>query len=223
MENFTEFAIINTIAEFYQISVDELLGYKSNSSLNSIYLQVKDYMQECDNPFDVTYKISRLAASCGTPSKFEVEEAKKIISGKTSHNLTYGQGDGGVRICGDKSVFVCSFKDLRDYDITTIRKVSKYLNKLNDFNTLKVLFALFSLKIEGSITESYTVEEIANKAKLNVDEVQNAFNNLDVYFDREEYKKTGLEKYSLEHIDQVPLLITLLIPTLDKYNNQIVD
>lgn len=218
-----DITLLPKIAQYYEVSIDELLGHKANSSLNSIYLQIKDYMKECESPIEASYRIARLAAATMTPSEFEVKEAKKIIQGKPSYNLTFGQGDDGVRICGDQSVFVCSFKDLRSYDITTIRKVSKYLSKISNFNTLRVLFALFDLMFNDSIKHSYSIDEIINKCNLSIEEVHKAFNNLDIYFDREEYEKTGIEKYSLEHYDQVPLLITLLVPTLDKYNSQLID
>ena len=218
-----DITLLPKIAQFYEISIDELLGYNPKTSLNSIYIQINEYMQNCDDPITAAYKISRLAAATMTPSEFEIKEAKKILHGKPSYNLTYGQGDGGVRICGDQSVFVCNFENLRSYDITTIRKVSKYLNHISDFNTLRVLFGLFDLMVNNSITKTYTIEEITSKCNLSMDEVHKAFNNLDVYFDKEEYKKNGIEKYSLQHFDQVPLLITFLIPTLDKYDSQLVD
>ena len=53
--------------------------------------------------------------------------------------------------------------------------------------------------------------------------VNKVLNNIDVVFDREEFDKTGVEKYTLAHLDQVPLLITLLVPSIDKYNYNIID
>lgn len=218
-----DITMLPKIAEFYQVSVDELLGYKSNSSLNSIYLDVKDYVKSSSNPFDAIYRIARLAASTISQSEFETKEAQKILSGKYGYNLTYGQGDEGVLICGDQSVFICNFKQLRDYDLTTIRKVSKYLDQMSDIHTLKVLFGLFHLMKKDTLVHSYTLEEIMDTCKLSAEEIHKAFHHLDIYFDEEAYKKTGIEKYSLEHVDQVPLLITLLIPALGKFNNQLVD
>ena len=52
-------------------------------------------------------------------------------------------------------------------------------------------------------------------------QINTALNNIDAIFDKEEFNKTGIERYKLFHLDQVPLLITMLTPSLDKYNFQI--
>lgn len=61
------------------------------------------------------------------------------------------------------------------------------------------------------------------ETKLDDYEVNKVLNSIDVVFDREEYNKSGIEKYTLSHLDQVPLLITMLVPSLDKYNDSIKD
>lgn len=137
--------------------------------------------------------------------------------------MAYGQEKNGLTICSDESVFISSFVDLRDYDITTIRKVANYLNKISDLNTLKVMFGLFNLHIKNKDVNSFSIDEIMEETKLDNTCVNKVLNNIDVVFDREEYDKTGVEKYTLAHLDQVPLLITLLVPSIDKYNYNIKD
>lgn len=61
------------------------------------------------------------------------------------------------------------------------------------------------------------------ETKLDYYNVNKVLNNIDVVFDREGFNKTEIEKYTLSHLDQVPLLITMLIPSLDKYNDNIKD
>ena len=150
-------------------------------------------------------------------------KAERLLVGKRDNSLSYGQDENGVTICSDQSVFIASFDELRDYDITTIRKISNYLSRISDLNTLKVMFALFNLSVNSKEVYSYSISEIVNETKLEETLVNKALNNLDIVFDKEEYNKTGIEKYSLAHLDQVPLLITMLIPVLDKYNFNIKD
>ncbi len=219
--NFPDITMLPSIADYYGISIDELLGYKPITSLNSLYIMIKSFIETSDEKLDDAYKISRLAVA--SMHKQEQKQAERLLNNKRDYSLSFGQYNDGMTIVGDQSVFVTSFKDLRKYDITTMRKVSKYLNKISDLNTIKVLFTLFDLQIHGSENTYYSVEEISDKCKMSCDAVSKALNNLDVLFDRDEFNKTGIEKYMLEHIDQVPLLITLLIPSLESYNGQIVD
>ena len=219
-----DITLLPEIAEFYKVSCDELLGYKPMTSINSIYLQMKSFIdsnEEENSKPDWAYRLARLSAS--TLWKQQQLEVEKLITGKKTINLSYGQGDGGVSICGDNTIFLASFKDFPRYDISTIRKVSKYLNKISDLNTLKVLFGVFNLTLDTSIRKSFTINEIKDYTKLDEDIINKAFNNLDIYFDKENYKNTGEELYSLEHIDQVPILVTMLIPALIHYDNQLMD
>ena len=61
------------------------------------------------------------------------------------------------------------------------------------------------------------------ETKLDDSCVNKVLNNIDVVFNREEFNKTGVENYTLAHLDQVPLLVTLLVPSIDKYNYNIKD
>lgn len=219
--NCPDITMLPKIADYYRVSIDELLGYKPLSSINSIYIDVKSLIESSNTKIDDAYKISRLAIA----SVFEKgkKEAERLLVGKRDNSLSYGQDENGVTICSDQSVFIASFDELRDYDITTIRKISNYLSRISDLNTLKVMFALFNLSVNSKEVYSYSISEIVNETKLEETLVNKALNNLDIVFDKEEYNKTGIEKYSLAHLDQVPLLITMLIPVLDKYNFNIKD
>ena len=95
------------------------------------------------------------------------------------------------------------------------------MNKLSDLNTLKVLFGIFNLHIKNREIKSFSIKEIVDETKLEETQINTALNNIDAIFDKEEFNKTGIERYKLSHFDQVPLLITMLIPSLDKYNFQI--
>lgn len=88
-----------------------------------------------------------------------------------------------LTICSYKSVFISSFVNLRDYDITIIRKVSNYLNKISDLNTLKVIFCLFSLHIKNKDIDSFSNDEIMKETKLEGTCINKGLNNIDVVFD----------------------------------------
>lgn len=219
--NCPDITMLPRIAEYYKVSIDELLGYKPLSSINSIYIDIKSLISSSSNKIDDAYKIARLAVS----SIYEKERkhAENLLVGKRDYSLSYGQEKSGITICSDESVFISSFVDLREYDITTIRKVANYLHKISDLNCLKTIFGLFNLQVKNPYIDSFSISEIVEETKLDEDCVNKVLNNIDAILDRDEYFKTGIEKYKLAHLDQVPLLITLLVPSLDKYNNNIKD
>ena len=113
-----------------------------NATVDGIYIDIKSLIESSDNKIDDAYKIARLAIA--SIHDKERKQAERLLVGKRDYSFAYGQEKNGLTICSDESVFISSFVDLRDYDITTIRKVANYLNKISDLNTLKVLFALFS-------------------------------------------------------------------------------
>lgn len=219
--NCPDIMMLPNIADYYRVSIDELMGYKPLSSINSIYIDIKSLIESSNNKIDDAYKIARLAVAA--ISDKERNQAEKLLTGKRDYTLSYGQDKNGLTISSDGSVFISSFVELRDYDITTIRKVANYLNRICDLNTLKVIFGLFNLHAKNKDINSFSISEIVKEVKLDEDYINRALNNIDVVFDREEFNKTGIEKYSLAHLDQVPLLIAMLIPSIDKYNFNITD
>lgn len=219
--NCPDITMLPKIADYFKVSIDELLGYKPMSSINSIYIDVKSLIDSSSNKIDDAYKIARLAVSC--IHEKERTQAENLLVGKRDYSLSYGQEKSGITICSDESVFISSFVDLRDYDITTIRRVANYLNKISDLNSLKVIFGLFNLHVKNQELDSFSIQEIVEETKLDEEHVNKVLNNIDVIFDRNEFNKTGIEKYTLAHLDQVPLLVTLLVPSIDKYNYNIKD
>ena len=104
--------ILPEIAEFYHVSIDELMGYKPSSSINSVYIGMKSLVDNATEAYskpDYAYRLSRLAAT--TLWNQQHKEVDKLLTGKKTNNLSYGQGDGGVSICGENTLFISSFKD----------------------------------------------------------------------------------------------------------------
>jgi len=62
------------IAEFFEVSIDELMGYTPKSSLNSLYLDIKQVIEkEAKNrneKYDLIYRITLLAISLKAPACF---------------------------------------------------------------------------------------------------------------------------------------------------------
>ncbi len=214
-----DIALLPEIAEYYKISIDELLGYKPLTSMDSVYLKIKEYVSTITNDDEKYHILYRLARILGVTfwkqkstriSDSQEEEIRSLLKDVKPRNISYSQNQNGIFINGDHELFFASFKDYPKYDLTKIKKVYRHLRKLANINTLKVLFALFYLMIENDVRDSFTINEISEKCGLEAIDVFDALNDLDI-----EYGDNNTEKYSLRSFEQVPLLIMMLISNLE--------
>lgn len=205
-----DISLLPEIAEYFKVSIDELLGYKPMSSVNSIYLQMKSIIDEAktrSEKQELAYILASLASTCQW--EHEKQAAEALIKDKKYSNLSVSQSDGGVTVKGNNALFICSFKNYPKFNNNTIRKVSKYLSSINKINTLKILFALFEMSLNKGIRESYTMEEIVAYTGFDENNIWAAFNDLNI---KVQYREDGTETWYLACMSEVPMLVTLLIP-----------
>ena len=194
-----DITMLPKLAEYYQVSVDELLGYKPTSSLSSI--------QDDGELIDAVYRICRLTGAC--TSKRNTNTVPNLIEGKYGNNasilLTYGKEHGGVLIHNINSMLVSSFKDMPKIDLAEIRELYRSLSSFCNVNALKVMVALFENNNNSNIKNGMTVEELSNATSLTTEQVYEAMNHLDIQIN-ENLKE---ERWVLKHLDTVPLLLLL--------------
>ena len=206
------------IAEYFEVSIDELMGYKPITSLNSLYLQIKNLLETETNTksekYDLIYRIALLTISL--IDKHDGNIVNNILSNKTVNSLSMSQGDGGFICQGHNTIMISSFRDFPSYDNNTIRKLHKYLTSINKVNTLKVLFAMFSLEVSDGLKKWYTMDELVSKTGISENDIWLAFNDLNISV---EYNDDNKEMWSLSCINEVPTLINLLIIQMMNINN----
>lgn len=205
-----DITMLPKLAEYYQVSVDELLGYKPTSSINSIYIQIQSLLSSIKDDgelIDAVYRICRLTGAC--TSKRNTNTVPNLIEGKYGNNasilLTYGKEHGGVLIHNINSMLVSSFKDMPKIDLAEIRELYRSLSSFCNVNALKVMVALFENNNNSNIKNGMTVEELSNATSLTTEQVYEAMNHLDIQIN-ENLKE---ERWVLKHLDTVPLLLLL--------------
>lgn len=204
-----DISVLPEIADYFEVSIDELLGYKPQSSVNSIYLNIKaliDSKEDYNDKTSLIYQIAMLASTCIAHQ--EEKSVKELLEGKRYKNKSISQNHSGVIMKGDNSLFISSFKDCPKFDINTVRKVHRYLTSVNKMNTLKVLFALHNLMVENGITKYYTMNELVEKTGINENDIWLAFNDLNVELS---ILDNGEQAWQLQTFNEVPLLVTLIL------------
>lgn len=201
--------LLPSIANVFKVSTDELLGIKQISSVNSVYLQMQSLIDEAktlEEKHELAYKFALLATTCEWER--EKQSADKVIRGNEYKDFAFGMHQGGITCKGYNSVFITSFKDYPEFDKNTIRKIHKYLSSINKINTLEVLFAMYRMNLKYGL-KSYSMEDIVKNTGIEENKLWLAFNDLNINV---EYDSRGNEKWNLSCLNDVPMLMTLLIP-----------
>ena len=204
-----DISLLPDIASYFGVSVDELLGYKPVTSINSIYLQMNSLISSINDDgekIDTVYRLARLAYSC--TGKNEKDTVELLIDGERTCNKSfiqgYGANFGGLVTQGNGSIFISSFKEYLEHGISELRDIYKELSALCDINVLKILQAMFFHQ-KNNPHIGMTIEELVEKTNLSKSEVWSALNNLDIKLEN----ANGESKWRLTHIDVYPLLLTL--------------
>ncbi len=204
-----DIATLPDIADFFGVSVDDLLGYRPSSTINSIYLQMNTLISSIADDgekMDTVYRLARLANAC--TRKNETDTIAPLIAGKSTNSQSYFQayGDkfGGLSSQGSESIFISSFKEYPLHGIPELRRIYKEISSLSNINVLKVLQAMFYNQ-NKRFHIGMTIDELKNETKLSENEILDIFNKLDLKLN----KNNDEERWFLTHLDVYPLLVML--------------
>lgn len=214
-----DITMLPKIAEFFSVTIDELIGYKPVTSINNIYIELNSYLSGIKDDgelMDAVYRICRLAGTC--TSKKELGSVNKLIDGKYGNNCSilqaYGKEHGGVLSHNINSMLVSSFKNMKQLEISDIRSLYKTLSELCNMNVLKVLVAFFENNNRGKKDKGLTIDEIVSMTHLTTEQVYEAMNHLDIIID----ENSNEERWLITHTDTIPLLM-LLEQGMKLFNN----
>ena len=202
--------LLPDIAKLFDVSVDELLGYKTTDRLGDICLKIKDYFSSLPEKtaFESAYRLAALLheavstdgykkripwkekdysvdeiSFCGLSVCFEPEGS----TGRKNNSIFFALSDGYIPPNGAQ---------MRDIKIT--------MEQFSNLNVLKVLYALYGLTL-FDFDLYVTADEISAATNLKVEDVETAIRDFPLTVKEED----GVFKYRLEgSFSHIPPLLS---------------
>lgn len=180
-----DIALIPDIAQLFEVSVDELMGYKGNSGLGDICLKIKNYFTELPEKqaFENAYRISallhELACTDGYKRSQHWSDKDYIADDVSQWGLSICSEPEGSTARVNNCIFFSLGKGYRELNVSQLRKLSITLYQLADVRNLKVMYALYGLTI-GDFDVYVSVEDISKEAGVPVDETEEVLKEIPV-------------------------------------------
>lgn len=180
--------LLPMLAQYFQVSVDELLGYKPTESFGDILLKIKSLFQEADEKavFDLGYKLAFVIAEGALTKGYKsyvpwnTDKVRDEDSDFYKWGFSACSEPEGNSFIKQNSVFISSNKYSKPITNQEIRAVYLAIEPLCDKVNLKVFYGLYELSIDDF--DLYVpLKDIAEKCKLSEHEVEKALDNLPVH------------------------------------------
>ena len=175
--------LLPDLAKIFDVSIDELIGYRSADGLGDICLKIKGYFSALPEKksFEDAYRIAALLHEIASTDGYEKTvpwEEKDYASDRVS--------SWGLSICSEPEgctgrrnnhIFFSLGNGYTAPNASQLRDLKITMEQLADLNVLKTLFALHGLTV-SDFDLFVTADQIAAAAFLNVDEVEAALREL---------------------------------------------
>ena len=199
-----DIGLLPEIASLFEVSVDELLGYKPAGGLSELCLTLKEYFTSLPTnaAFEQAYRIAALLHEAASTDGY-----KKYIPWRERDYSVEDIAEWGLSICSEpdgctvrsqNSICFTSSDGYHAPDNIQLTKLSHRLSKLSNQKLLRTLFALHNLT-HDDFDRYVGVDEIASAARLHADEVEELIGSLSLTVKEEDgeivYRLDGSECY----------------------------
>lgn len=187
------------MAKLFDVSVDELLGYKKTNGLGDICLKIKDYFSALPEraAFESAYRIAALLHEAAATDGY-----KKEVPWKEKDYSADAVSSWGVSVCSEpegstgrknNALFFALGDGYISPNGAQLRALKAALEQLSDRNALQAVCSLYALT-QGNFDLYVTADAIAAAAHLKVDETQTALRDFPLIVKEE----NGECKYRLD-------------------------
>ncbi len=207
--------LLPVLAKFFNVSIDELMGYKSSESFENVYLKIKTLFQMSpeNESFSIAFKLSTLLHEGAVTSGY-----KKYVPWDTNKNRSIMEDcyKWGFSACSEpegttvhraNSIFISDTRIAQPVSPTEIRDIYSFLENIFSIDTLKVFFGIYELT-KRDFDYYVSIEDIKTKCKLSIETIYFALDKLPIQIKDTE---NGETLYRIEgcymHISPILLLL----------------
>lgn len=207
---YPDIQLLPDIAKMFDVSIDELIGYKSTDGLGDICLKIKDYFTALPEKkaFENAYRIAALLHEAASTDGY-----KRTVPWKEKDYSVDQISSWGLSICSEpegctgrknNNIFFSLSEGYIAPNGSQMRDLVLTLQQFSNLNTLKVLCSLHSLT-HSDFALYVSVNEIANAAHLKAEEVEAVLRDFPMAVKEE----NGEFKYRLdESFSHIPNLLS---------------
>lgn len=207
---YPDIQLLPDIAKMFDVSIDELIGYKSTDGLGDICLKIKDYFTALPEKkaFENAYRIAALlhetASTDGYKNTVPWKEKDYSIDQISSWGLSICSEPEGCTGRKNNSIFFSLGEGYIEPNSFQMRDLMLTLQQFSNLNTLKALCSLHRLTFSDFDLYA-SVNEIANAAQLKVEEIEAALRDIPLTIKEE----NGEFKYRLDgSFSHIPSLLS---------------
>lgn len=208
--------LLPAIADFLEVSIDELLGCKDTAGLGDICLKIKSYFtslpekETFENAFRIAALLHEVACTDGYKKEIPWKEKDYSIGEVEFWGESVCSEPEGSTIRKNNSVFFSLGKGYLPPDGSQLRELMLTLEQFTDMHVLKVIYALYELTVKD-FDLYVTIDQIADAAHLRGEEAEEALKKVPVTVKEED----GRFLYKLEgSFWHVPSLLSLFYKCL---------
>lgn len=201
--------LLPDIAKIFEVSIDDLVGYKATSGLGEICLKIKDYFSSLPEKkaFENAYRIAALlhevSSTDGYKSEVPWKEKDYSVDQVSSWGFSVLSEPQGCTGRKHNSIFFSLRDGYSAPNGSQMYDLKIKMEQFSNLNVLKVLFALHGLTL-SDFDLYVTADQIATIAYLNADEVENILRDLPLTAKEE----NGVFKYRLDgSFSHIPYLL----------------
>ncbi len=190
--------LLPDLAKIFDVSIDELVGYKSTEGLGDICLRIKDYFSSLPEKraFENAYRIAALlheaASTDGYKNTLRWKEKDYSVDQVSSWGLSIYSEPEGCTGRNSNAIFFSLGDGYIAPNSTQMHDLKNTMEQFSNLNVLKTIFALHGLTV-SDFDLFVTADQIAAAAFLKAEEVETMLRELPLTVKEE----NGVFKYRL--------------------------
>ena len=192
--------LLPVLADFFGVSVDELMGHTPGIGLESLCLRLKSYFtnlpegRSFEDAYRLAAQLHEIVMTDGYKKRLPWSEKNYAEENMTRWGLSACSEAPGSSLRSGSVLLFTRNDAYQSPKASELRSIQSALKILSDRKTLKVFFALQDLTVRDP-DRYVTAEEIASKAKLDSGEAEEILSELPVTVledgDAEKYRIDG--------------------------------